>query len=327
MGIDDIDGIKAMQTGNHLGGFMGLDSARQLEIVCALAEHRNFHRAAKALGMTQPSLTRSLKTLEGHLGVQLFDRDGQVRPTAFGRILLERGRPLLSGFAELAREITLAKGLDIGELRISAGPYPTAISAHRALGRVIANHPGLTIDLLATDPMGATEDVLEGRSDLAFAELSEVAEHPDLETELIRCSELRIFCRSGHPLAGEASLTAEQVAVYPIVGSSYSRRLLGAEPSLRTVARPDDRGRFRPRIRVDTVAGFIDIVASSDAICGIVPALIQRQLDEGVFMLLPLRLPNLRLNYGFIWRRGRSHSPAALAFMESVREIERSIPD
>lgn len=305
---------------------MILDSARQIEIVSAIAEHRNFHKAAKALGVTQPSLTRSLKTLESHLGVQLFDRTGQVQPTVFGRILIERGRNLLHGFAELDRAIALAKGLEIGELRISAGPFPTAISAHRAIGLTVAAYPGLTIELRATDWNMAVRHVLEGEADLGFAELAEASQHPDIETEIIRRSELRIFCRSGHPLAKLASPTVEDVAAFPIVGSSYSRRLLEEEPALLSVSSPGSDGIFRPRIRVDTVSALIDIVASSDAISGIVPALIQSQLEQGLLRLLPLRLPNLRLNYGFIWRRGRQHSPATLAFMKTAKEIERTIP-
>ncbi len=306
---------------------MILDSARQIEIVTALAEHQSFRKAAKALGVTQPSLTRSLKTLEGHLGVQLFERNGQVRPTTFGNILLERGRLLLRGFAELDRAIALAKGMEIGELCVSAGPFPAAISAHRAIGRVVEANPGLTIELLATDWQATVQHVLAGKADLGLAELTEETRHPDIETELIRTSELRLFCRAGHPLTRLASPTAEDVAAFPIVGSSYSRRLLTEEPALLSVSRPDQEGTFRPRIRVDTVSGFIEIVSSSDAVSAIVPALIQSQLEQAQLVLLPLRLPNLRLNYGFIWRRGRPHSPAALAFMKAVREEERSILD
>ncbi len=56
-----------------------------------LARHRNFARAAEALHLTQPALSRSIAGLEAALGEKLFDRTRQgVEPTSFGRMLLAR---------------------------------------------------------------------------------------------------------------------------------------------------------------------------------------------------------------------------------------------
>jgi hypothetical protein len=43
-------------------------------------------------------------------------------------------------------------------------------------------------------------------------------------------------------------------------------------------------------------------------------------------VLLPIELPWLSLNYGFISKRGRTHSPAAKAIMDNVRQIEKGLP-
>ena len=58
----------------YLKGIM--HSVRQFELVKALATYRHFGRAAAALGVSQPALTRSLKHLEDILGVPLFDLKG-----------------------------------------------------------------------------------------------------------------------------------------------------------------------------------------------------------------------------------------------------------
>ena len=121
-------------------------SIRQIEVVKALAKHHHFGLAAKALGVSQPALTRSLKQLETDLGVSLFDRQG-VTPTAFGEIVLRHGEPAAAELHELMREITLAKGLEIGELRIGAGPYPADISAERAIGALSTRHPNVLVEL------------------------------------------------------------------------------------------------------------------------------------------------------------------------------------
>ena len=71
-------------------------SARQLELVRALAEHGISVARRPALGVSQPALTRSLKHLEDLIGASLFDRAG-VTPTIFGEIMLKHGRPVLAG--------------------------------------------------------------------------------------------------------------------------------------------------------------------------------------------------------------------------------------
>jgi DNA-binding transcriptional LysR family regulator len=68
---------------------------RQLQHVVALAEHRNFRRAADSVGLTQSALTQSIRNLEEEYGVELFERSRrEVSPTAWP--------------AQLTRSITMA---------------------------------------------------------------------------------------------------------------------------------------------------------------------------------------------------------------------------
>lgn len=307
---------------------MPLQSFRHLEIIRTLAEHRHFGRAAKALGVSQPSLTRSLKQLEETLGVRLFERHDGVTPTLFGRLVLERGETLLTGHSELLREIILRKGLDTGELTIAAGPFPAEISVQKAVGRLADRHPGLLLQLTTTDWTRVVEDILHGRVDLGVADVSEAAEHPDLETQIVRTSSLSFYCRREHPLAKSADVGLEQLMDYPWVGPTAPGRI---RASMQPNEKPfgffsDARQRFRPRIVVDTIAAARDVVVASDALAVTLPALISDGLEKGVFVLLPASLPWLRLNYGFVWKRGRTHSPAAEKLMEIIRDIEAETP-
>ncbi len=64
---------------------------RRIEQAVTLSKYRNFARAAAALGLSQPALTRSIQVLEEELGVRLFDRyPRDIVPTEFGRVLLQR---------------------------------------------------------------------------------------------------------------------------------------------------------------------------------------------------------------------------------------------
>ncbi len=308
--------------------FMALQSFRHLEMIRALAEHRHFGRAAKALGVSQPSLTRSLKQLEETLGVRLFERHDGVTPTLFGEIVIERGDALLTGHSELLREIILRKGLDTGELTIAAGPFPAEISVQKAVGRLADLHPGLLLKLTTTDWTRVVEDILEGRVDLGVADVSEAAERPELETQNVRTSPLSFYCRSGHPLAGSAEIGLEELMDYPWVGPTAPARIrVSMQPNEKPFGFFSDvHDRFRPRIVVDTIAAAREVVVASDALAVTLPALISDELKKGLFVLLPSDLPWMRLNYGFVWKRGRTHSPAAEKLMEIIRAIESETP-
>src|ERR1700722_6300959 len=193
-----------------------MHSVRQFELVKALATYRHFGRAATALGVSQPALTRSLKHLEDILGVPLFDRQG-VAPTVFGELMLNHGESVIKGFADFTREIDLAKGLDIGEFSVSAGPYPADISGQRAIGMLSAQHPRLFVELKLFNWTKIVNQVLNGRIDLGFADLSEAAENPEFENEAVRSSRFDFFCASKHPLAGRSNLTVEDVCGFPWV--------------------------------------------------------------------------------------------------------------
>jgi DNA-binding transcriptional LysR family regulator len=79
-----------------------MHSIRQFELVKALATYRHFGRAASALGVSQPALTRSLKHLEESLGVPLFDRQG-VTPTVFGELMLSHVEAVIRGWVRQSR--------------------------------------------------------------------------------------------------------------------------------------------------------------------------------------------------------------------------------
>ena len=96
---------------------------RRLRHLLLLVEYAHFGRAAAALNISQPALTKSIQALEAELGVMLLDRKrGAVVLTAFGELVVQRSRALLNAEEDLLREITLLAGLEIGSLRVALGP-------------------------------------------------------------------------------------------------------------------------------------------------------------------------------------------------------------
>jgi DNA-binding transcriptional LysR family regulator len=242
--------------------------------------------------------------------------------------MLNHGEPVIKGFADLLREIDLAKGLEIGEFRISLAPYPAEISGQRAIGMLSAQHPRLIVELKLFNWTKIVNQVLNERIDLGFAELFEAAENPELETAVVRSSQLSIFCAAGHPLAGRRSVSLEEICEFPWVGPTVTDRMRRFLPQgdLPFGVFDEVEKRFLPRILIGNFTAAKHIVLAGQGIGAALPFQLKREVDDGDCVLLPLELPWLRLNYGFISKRGRTHSPAAKAFMENVRQIEKGLP-
>jgi DNA-binding transcriptional LysR family regulator len=304
-----------------------LHSVRQIGVVRALAKRRHFGLAAKQLGVSEPALSRSLKQLEAELGVRLFDRQG-VTPTMFGEIVLKYGERAVTEFEELMRELALVKGLEVGELRIAAAPYPADISGQHAIGVVSDRHPNLLIQFRIADWTRVVDDVRQGAIDLGFADVSEAELDPEFDVEPIRASQAVFFCRAGHPLTRQERITFDDLLDYPLVGPSYpSRTLVDLPKMLRRFGVVDEvEKRFHPHILVETFHTARRVVLASPAIASAIPCQIEWELKEGLFTVLPVEVSWLKANYGFITKRGRTPSPAMIAFMEIVRQIEREIP-
>jgi DNA-binding transcriptional LysR family regulator len=274
-----------------------------------------------------PWLSRSLRLLEAELGVKLFDRQG-VTPTVFGEIVLRHGERAVAEFDELMRELALAKGLEIGELRIAASPYPAEISGERAIGVISDRYPNLLIEFRIADWTRVVEDVRQGSVDLGFADVTEAEHDPKLDVESVRTSQGVFFCRAGHPLTRRERITFDDMLDYPLVGPSFpSRTLAGLPKTPKRFGVVDEiEKRFHPRILVPTFHTVKRVVLASPAIGAAIPSQIEPELRVGLLTVLRVEASWLRANYGFITRRNRTLSPVTAAFVEIVREVEKRIP-
>jgi DNA-binding transcriptional LysR family regulator len=300
---------------------------RQCRHVLALDQYRSFARAAESLGLTQPALTRSLQVLEKSIGARLFDRDRtRVEPTPVGQRLIERARLLVNQARDIEQDLQQMLGLEVGLLRIGAGPYPADLSVGTALGRFVKDHPQILIDLAVADWPALTQRVSNSEIELAVADIMLARQDERLSVDPLPQHQGYLFCRAGHPLAGQASLTMADVRRYPLVASALPPRLDSlAARDRRGLRSTLPEGATAPEIRVDTFALALHVVLDSDAIGGAVPSQIRGEIANGEVVMLPLELPWLTTNYGIIRLANRTPSPAAMAFMEILREVEGGI--
>jgi DNA-binding transcriptional LysR family regulator len=300
---------------------------RQCRHMLALDQHRNFARAAEVLGLTQPALTRSLQVLERSIGARLFDRNRtRVEPTPVGERLIERARLLVNQARDLEQDLKQMLGLEAGLLRIGAGPYPADLTVGTAIGRLVRLHPALMVDLSVADWSELIRRVASGELELAIADTS-LAKHDDrLVVDPLPPHRMSFFCRKGHPLAGSAARTLDEMRRFPLVGTALPPRLAALATTEGKGMRANlPTGVTAPEIRVDTFPLARRIVLESDAVGGAVPSQIQDLLERGDVVLLPFDVPWLTTGYGIIRLANRTPSPAATAFMELLREVEAGI--
>ncbi|GAB1339573.1 hypothetical protein ACE1SV_61630 [Streptomyces sp. E-15] len=142
---------------------------RHLRVLCVIADTGSLHKAARELGLAQPSLSTQLRRIERTLGAQLFVRARTgCRPTPLGLAVLSRARPLVAEFAAIVTETRTAAARAAGGFQLRLGA--TASRAIPGWLRLLrARRPGteptLQMSLSANALLGM---VAAGRLDMAF---------------------------------------------------------------------------------------------------------------------------------------------------------------
>jgi DNA-binding transcriptional LysR family regulator len=187
-------------------------SLRQLEVFLATARYENITRAAAALAMSQSAASGSLRELESHFNVKLFDRRGKrLQLSELGQQL----RPQAENLLEQARalEHALAGEDVIGRLHVGA---TLTIGNYIAVG-MIADfhrlHPQADIVLRVANTEAIAEQVARFELDMALIEGE--LQHPDLDIVHWRPDELVVFAAPDHPLAGKGALTDADLLALP----------------------------------------------------------------------------------------------------------------
>jgi len=205
----------------------------QLRVFGAVAEREHLTRAAKALRMSQASVSTHVRRLERALGSPLLHRVGRnVRLTDFGHSL----RPLAREVVERAEAIDdLARGFlqaEHGTVRVAAG---AVIGAHRLgswLGPFVSEHPRIEMRIAVASMLEALDGLRRGDLDVAIQGTSMPEPASDLESIDLVPTELVIVVGAGHPLASVADPLVELAGHRYLVHGHGSATQLVAEAVL-----------------------------------------------------------------------------------------------
>lgn len=297
---------------------------RRLEVAIAIETHRSFHRAARAVGLSQPALTRSLQSLEKEFGVKLFERGKtEAKPTEFGRVVLSHAHRIISQIAEARREIDLLRGLERGEFRIGIGSAGPQQWIGGAIGELCAANPKLRVSNVELAGYRHPDALMGGDLDVAVGESGDLAAYPDIVMARLPRRPVAFFCRKGHPLTKLTEVEMRHIAEFPFAGTRLSRRYGEHLPANSAMGSMSADGQyFEPAILCATWPAIREIVCRSDVVSARARALLDRPEHRGEFAILPFTAPWLNTEHSILWRRDRMPHPALKAFCDAVRRHE-----
>jgi DNA-binding transcriptional LysR family regulator len=267
----------------------------QLRHLVALADNGSFSRAAEKVHLTQPALSRSIRALEGELGLALVDRVGRrAELTPMGREVIGRARQLIFEAHELQeRGRGVAQGHQ-GTLRVGMGSGPGAMLMTPLLWEAAQRRPQWRVEIAR----GTTELLvqrLRARSlDALVVDVRSLEFAPDLEVSDVREMRGAFLVRQRHPLARQRRVAFADLEAFPLASTPLSdevaRLLVGRYGP---AAHPDQA----VRIRCEEVASLVDVVQRSDAVLLAIrasaPALVELQMDPALDIVARLGLVTL----------------------------------
>ena len=189
---------------------------RHLVYFHEVARQLHFRRAAEALAVAQPALSRQIAQLERELGVRLFARSRRrVELTPAGRLLAERVEPLLCGLAGLATELAGVAAGEVGHVRVAFTGLAMATVLPRILRECSRRFPGIRLELNESPTAVQLAALQSGELGCGFFHPD--APTPGLRTRLLLRERNGLLLPADHPLAHRRELRLRDLARTPFV--------------------------------------------------------------------------------------------------------------
>ncbi len=140
---------------------------KRIKTFMMVLDHKSFSTVANLLKISQPAVSKQIKTLEVELGVNLLHRE-TIEPTTAGKIVYEKGKKFLYDWDVLVEECRKLQGELSGVIRIGASTVPGTYIVPNMLRKFLTLHPGVDIQL-SIDESEVIQDLLvEGMIDIGF---------------------------------------------------------------------------------------------------------------------------------------------------------------
>lgn len=300
-------------------------SLRHLLYIQMINKHQNYARAAEALNVTQPTLSKSILALEKQLDLRIFDRSSKkVTPTEFGRHILRYSDSILNESNRMERELDMIANLDMVKLKIGFGYLAAEMFLAESYSRMAAAYPEITIQSSIAWATTLLDELLRGDLDVLICDTRYWSKIDNLEiTELPNHSACYV-CRPDHPLHDKPDISLTDIFDYPI----YCHRL--PEDLIKEMSRLSRRKftsvkDFPNGVMEGPYHLTADVVGKSNGVgIGIEP-IYRKQIDLGVIKPLAIDTPTIASNYAFVILKDRTIPIAVQVYKKAIVDIGREL--
>jgi DNA-binding transcriptional LysR family regulator len=295
---------------------------RDVDILLSVIQTGSMGKAATALNMSQPAVSKAIAYLEHTLGVRLLDRSRQgVEPTPYGRALVKRGVAMFDELRQGVHEIASLTDPTVGEIRMGGSEHTVSAIYSPVIHRLSNQHPRMAFHVTVGD-LRTTLQELDARH-IDFV-VSRVYSPPSEEhsVQVLFDDPLVVVTGPDNPLARRRKIEVADLLDQPWTlqppennfGSFAidAFRAAGVAPPLITVA--------------TTSSNLRGEMLATGRYLSMVPrywVLLPRRNPS--LKMLPVDFPNTRLSVAIITLKNRSLSRAAELFIDKVRTLTRPL--
>ena len=295
---------------------------RDIEMFFAVVECRSMAKAAAQLGVTQPSVSETVASLESAFGVRLLDRSPQgVAPTIYGHALLKRGVAALDELKQGLRDISYLADPKVGEVRVGWPESFTEVLSGMVRAFCL-EHPGiaLRIDHLPA-PTGELPELQARKLDIALARSLPERFAADLNAEVLFDDPAVIAAGANSRWARRRRIELADLVDADWVATpreTLTTRLL--EQAFR------DKGLPAPKLRVTTFSVQLRarLLVEGEFLACMPRSLLQVKVDGVGLRTLPIKLAAHTFPVAIVTVKNRTLTPVVELFVERLRAFVKS---
>ena len=287
---------------------------RHLSCFVEVARQQSFTKAAQKLNVTQPSISKMIKTLEEELDVTLFYRSSKNAVlTDAGKAVLRPAITILNSFNNLSVELSNVIHLKKGNLTVGIPPMVGVCFFSEIIYKFKERFPNITLKLIEVGSKQIERDIEEGSLDIGVISLP--LRDKNISIMPFIAEPMHIILRKDHPLAANPVIQYQELEKESFI--MFRQDFSIRDPLI-------DRCRqsgFNPNIVCES-SQWDFIAAMVDANLGVafLPATLSDRLSIYDLVSVPLEDPIVPWNLALIWHKEKYLSFAAQEFMKLVVE-------
>ncbi len=260
---------------------------RQLRYFVKTAETLNFSEAARALFVTQSTLSQQIRSLEEEMGTELFQRDSHsVSLTESGEHLLPIAKHTLQDAEDCYTQISDLKQMLSGVLNIGI-TYTFAPVLTETVGEFTKQYPGVKLNIIC-QTMAALLEMLKRREvDFVLCFKPNVVDD-EIESHTLFDNQLSVILSNEHPLAGRSTLTLEDIRPQRIAMPAKETQARNAFDSMF----PGESQRLDVQVEINEVNVLLDLIRATQMITFLSEATLYQ---KGGLKAIPLDAPNTQM--------------------------------